>query len=92
MATPAAGCPAAIQPSVLPAWARGGFTDPEPKMGYVLSDKGGIAAILFANPPTSPPQPGRSNKILWAARDATINAPVRITATLGATTVTRILD
>ncbi|MFC4944366.1 hypothetical protein [Pseudonocardia sp. GCM10023141] len=88
LATPP-GCAAVIAPAVLPAWARAGFTDPEPVMPYVLSDHGRIAAILFANPPTAPPAPDRQNKILWVVPEFGGTGPLTITATLGSTTATR---
>jgi hypothetical protein len=53
---------------VLPAWARGGFSDPEPSMPHVVSLSGEITAILFGDPLSSPPSPERSNKILWVLR------------------------
>ena len=35
-------------------WARSGFSDPRPRMPYVVGDDGAIAAILFAQPLTTP--------------------------------------
>jgi hypothetical protein len=77
-AAPAA-CAAEVAPAVLPEWARSGFSDPEPTMPYVLGDGGHIAAILFG-PLTSPPEPGRNNKILWVAREPASPGPLLITA------------
>lgn len=69
-------------PSVLPEWARGGFSEPEPVMPYVLF-----------GPLTAPPAPGRNNKILWVARDPHAAGAMTITARLvgdaGAAPVTR---
>lgn len=63
----------------LPAWARGGFSDPEPIMPHVVSVSGEITAILFDDPLSSPPSTERTNKILWVLRqgeasDLTISA------------------
>ena len=77
-AAPAA-CAAEVAPAVLPEWARRGFSEPEPTVPYVLGDGGHIAAILFG-PLTSPPEPGRNNKILWVAREPPSPAPLLITA------------
>ncbi|GAA4572330.1 hypothetical protein [Planotetraspora kaengkrachanensis] len=67
-ASPVASCAADLPSRVLPKWARTGFTDPEPRMPYVLGDRGDIAAIIFGYPLTAPPLPDRSNKILWVSR------------------------
>ncbi|GAA1201940.1 hypothetical protein [Pseudonocardia alaniniphila] len=75
----APGCAAEVAPAVLPEWARTGFTAPEPAMPYVLGDGGHVAAILFG-PLTSPPEPGRNNKILWVAREPASTGPLLITA------------
>jgi hypothetical protein len=72
-------CAAVVAPAVLPEWARSGFSEPEPRMPYVLGDGGHIAAILFG-PLTSPPEPGRNNKILWVAREQASPGPLLITA------------
>jgi hypothetical protein len=77
-AAPAA-CAAEVAPAVLPEWARSGFSQPEPSMPYVLGDGAHIAAILFG-PLTSPPEPERSNKILWVAREPASPGPLLITA------------
>jgi hypothetical protein len=65
---PSASC--SIDRGVLPSWARGGFSDPSPKMPHVIGDNGRIAAILFGDPLSAPPPQGRANKILWVAKDA----------------------
>ncbi|GAA1296792.1 hypothetical protein Psi02_13360 [Planotetraspora silvatica] len=67
-ASPIAACAADVPSRVLPQWARTGFSDPEPRMPYVLGDRGDIAAIIFGYPLTAPPLPDRSNKILWVSR------------------------
>ena len=78
---------------VLPEWARTGFTDPRPRMPYVLGDGGSIVAILFAQPLTSPPSDDHNNKILWVSPVAD-GSSLHITATLqdGSATVTRVVD
>jgi hypothetical protein len=67
-AHPAATCVANVPSRVLPQWARGGFTEVEPRMPYVLGARGDIAAILFGNPLAAPPRRHLSNKILWVSR------------------------
>jgi len=61
-------CHATVRTGVLPAWARGGFSSPRPRMPHVLGRSGRIAAILFGYPLRSPTAPGRNNKILWVSR------------------------
>jgi hypothetical protein len=65
-----AACTPAVHKAVLPAWARGGFSDPKPVMPQALGRSGNIVAILWAdhNPLVSPPAADRNNKILWVAR------------------------
>jgi hypothetical protein len=53
---------------VLQAWARTGFSDPEPKIPHVLGDKGQIVAILFG-PLEAPPGKNTGDKVLWVAKD-----------------------
>lgn len=62
------GCARTVEPHVLPAWARGGFSDPRPVMPHVLGENGSIVAILWPEHLSSPPDPKESNKILWVAR------------------------
>jgi hypothetical protein len=93
-ATPSAAGASCVDPvpsRVLPGWARAGFTDPDPRIPYVLGDDGHIAAILFVQPLTAPPSVDHTNKILWVSRVGT--GPLRITATLadGSTTATRVV-
>lgn len=52
---------------VLPSWARGGFSNPEPIMPHVVSVSGEIVAIMWA-PLSSPPSTDHTNKILWVLR------------------------
>jgi len=61
---------------------------------YVMSDRGDIVAILWAdhNPLHAPPLPNVSNKILWVSRvNQGAFTPLRIQATLNGAnqTVTR---
>jgi len=88
-----ASCVNPVPSGVLPEWARSGFSDPRPRMPYVLGDDGDIVAILFAQPLTSPPSADHNNKILWVSPDAD-GSSLHITATLqdGSTTVTRMVD
>jgi hypothetical protein len=81
--TPAgSACPAVVASSVLPVWARSGFSEPMPSAPHVLGDRGAIVAILFGDL-AEPQRADRGNKILWVARDDA-GAPLTITATLGA--------
>ncbi len=64
---PLAGCAPALRPAVLPVWARGGFSDPRPRVRYVASRTGAMVAIEFA-PLFSPPAADSNNKILWVSR------------------------
>ena len=74
-------CHAEVDQGVLPAWARGGFSSPRPRIPHVLGSRGGIAAILFGYPLMSPPAEGRNNKILWVSR-VPVTGPLTITARL----------
>ncbi|MTD14764.1 hypothetical protein GIS00_12520 [Nakamurella sp. YIM 132087] len=79
---PLSAC-APVPSRVLPEWARGGFSDPEPEMPYVLGDAGNIVAILFVDPMIAPTPDGSGNKILWVPHTgATPGADLRITGTL----------
>jgi len=59
---------AGVQRGVLPEWARGGFSEPRPRVAHDIGHHGQIAAILFGDPLTAPARAGRSNKILWVSR------------------------
>jgi hypothetical protein len=72
-------CPAALTPTLLPAWARTGFSDPKPRMPSVLADDGQIIAIVFGDPLSSPPAEDHANKILWVVREDA--GPLTIRAT-----------
>jgi hypothetical protein len=89
----AAASSCAIDRGVLPEWARTGFSEPKPKVPHVVGDSGRIAAVLFGDPLSAPPDPDRSNKVLWVARD-TPPPPAQLTihATQGDQTVTRKVD
>ena len=92
-----AGCRTDYSPAPLPTWARGGFTPPDRPVPYVLSDRGDVVAILWADhdPLVAPPVADRNNKILWVPRVASpVGTPLVISATLTATgtTVTRTVD
>jgi hypothetical protein len=63
----ARSCHAVVDRGVIPAWARTGFSDPEPRMPHVLGRHGRIVAILFGDPLVAPPARDRSNKILWVS-------------------------
>lgn len=60
-------CRPQIRETVLPVWARAGFSEPRPRMPFVLGRSGRIAAILWG-PLDSPPAADHNNKILWVAR------------------------
>jgi hypothetical protein len=89
---PGGVCVDPVPSRVLPRWARAGFSDPRPRMPYVVGDDGEIAAILFAQPLNAPPSPDHTNKILWVARVGG-GTSLRITATLtdGSVSTTRVI-
>jgi hypothetical protein len=64
-------CRSDVENGVLPAWARGGFSDPRPRLPHVVGASADIVAILWGSPLTSPPRGHVSNKILWVSRVAT---------------------
>ena len=61
-------CHSQVSRAVLPIWARGGFSGPQPRMPHAVGRSGQIAAIVFGYPLRSPPAQGRNNKILWVSR------------------------
>jgi hypothetical protein len=67
-ASPPVPCRSTVVTGVLPTWARGGFSDPEPVMPYVRSAGGDIVAIIW-EPLTGPPRDSSGDKVLWAWRD-----------------------
>lgn len=73
-------CRSNVVTGVLPVWARGGFSDPEPVMPYVTSANGGIVGILF-EPITGPPRDKSGDKVLWVWQDPVIEG-VRAVARL----------
>ena len=64
-------CASQVKTDVLPKWARGGFSDPRPRMPYELGRGGNIAALVWGFPLFSPPPRTHSNKILWVSRITT---------------------
>ncbi len=63
-------CRSDVRDAVPPPWARAGFSDPKPRIRYVLGGSGRIAALLFV-PLNSPPAADHNNKILWVSHVAT---------------------
>ena len=90
---PGESCLDPVPSRLLPRWARTGFSDPRPRIPYVMGDSGAIVAILFAQPLTTSPSPDHGNKILWVSRDND-GSSLRVTATLleGSATATRVVD
>ena len=66
--SPTAGgsCSSDVVDTVLPTWARGGFSDPESRTPHAVSDHGRIAAIPFGGL-YAPPARNKGNKILWVS-------------------------
>jgi hypothetical protein len=79
-------CRDASTPRELPPWATAGFTDPRPVATYATSVTGDLVAITFG-PLTSPPEPGRNNKVLWVSQVA-VAGRLQLHATLEGTDVT----
>jgi hypothetical protein len=75
-------CTDVVKPALVPAWARTGFSDPEPKAPYVMGKDGGIVGILFGQPLTSPPAKDHGNKVLWVVQEN--SGPLRIEGRLAA--------
>jgi hypothetical protein len=67
-AASAPACSSVVENAVLPVWARGGFSEAQPRSRHITARSGAIMAILFGYPLQSPPAHGRNNKILWVAR------------------------
>lgn len=87
--TTAAGtCNSVVRTGVLPTWAWGGFSDPNPRVPHVMGAHGHIVAILFGRTLHSPPSDTVSNKILWVGRndDSDALTPLRIDAVRSGTT------
>ena len=72
-----APCRAVVSDSVVPVWARNGFSEKRPRMPQTLGRAGRIDAIIWGNPLYSPSLVNRSNKILWVSK-----LPVGYTSTL----------
>jgi hypothetical protein len=66
-----AACRSNVVTGVLPVWARGGFSDPQPVMPHVTSASGRIVGILF-EPLTGPPRDDSGDKVLWVWQDPVI--------------------
>jgi hypothetical protein len=83
--TAAPPCRTTVTKTVLPEWARGGFSDPEPVMPFVTSASGNVVAILFGNQLSSPPRADIANKVLWVwhqyPTDLNIHASARLDGT-----------
>jgi hypothetical protein len=68
---PAAGsaCDSAVVTSALPSWARTGFSPDAYIEPHVTGASGDIIGVLFTDPLRSPQTTGKTNKILWIAKD-----------------------
>jgi hypothetical protein len=72
-------CSPKVHEGVLPAWMRGGFTGPRPRIPYVIGSRGQIGGVLFGSPLDAPPAKAKNNKILWVPRRVPRSvAPLRI--------------
>jgi len=67
---PPPACRSEVRVSVLPVWARAGFSDPRPRMPFALGGAGRIAVIPFGS--LNSPPADHTNKILWVS-----HVPVR---------------
>jgi len=61
-------CRPGLRRSVLPRWARAGFSGRAPRAPHAVGRSGEIAAIVFGDPLVWPPRKRRNNKILWVSR------------------------
>ncbi len=73
-------CPTALTSRTLPAWARTGFSDPEPEAFYVMGAKREILGVVFGNPLMYPSADDHNNKVLWVVRSD--SGPLTIRARL----------
>jgi hypothetical protein len=64
---PTGPCHSDVRETVLPEWARYGFSDPSPTVPHVMGEHGQIVAILFGGTLHSPPLREVNNKILWVS-------------------------
>ena len=77
----ARACASHVSFGVIPPWARGGFSEPKPRMPHAIGSRGRIAALLFGYPLRSPPGGRRANKILWVERQFSNDpTPLRVHA------------
>jgi hypothetical protein len=67
--SPSPACDGTPRSEILPQWARGGFSDPNPVVPFVRSRSGNVVAILFGGRLWSPPRKDVSNKVLWVWRE-----------------------
>lgn len=81
---PVGDCTTTYPATVLPEWARAGFSEPDPSVPHVIGDNGNMAAIVWVakQPLAAPPAAGKSNKILWVARVGGAEGALEIRATL----------
>jgi hypothetical protein len=61
-------CNSRVPTRLLPTWARTGFSNPRPRMPFVLASNGEIGAIVWGATLFSPPPRTHNNKILWVSR------------------------
>ncbi|MCO8276879.1 hypothetical protein M1L60_40495 [Actinoplanes sp. TRM 88003] len=78
-------CGSPVRTDALPEWARAGFSWDGAGTPHVYGAKGDILAIVFGARLSSPPEPGRNNKILWVSRPDITGDPLVIAATLDGT-------
>jgi hypothetical protein len=79
-AHPVGECEPDVVTAVLPAWARAGFSEPEPVATFTIGRSAEIAGILFGNPLTVPPPSDHQNKILWVMRHPIVAPSLEIRA------------
>ncbi len=80
-AKPSACAP--LQTGPIPVWVRAGFTgDSYPP--FATSSSGNVVAIVFGDPLSAPPDPVRSNKVLWVQHYSQVD-PGPVTARLEGT-------
>lgn len=89
-----AGC-RDVSDSLLPKWARTGFSSREAAViPHAIGRRGSIAAVVFGWPLQAPPGRDRVNKILWVPKRTADVGPLRIAARRGGTgpVVHRVID
>jgi hypothetical protein len=82
---PVPPCRTSVTKTVLPEWARTGFSDPKPVMPFVTSASGNVVAILFGNELSAPPRPDVANKVLWVWHQYPADLNIRASARLDGT-------